>query len=470
MHDGIFYIALIGYWLFFYRHLLSNPFLLAYGEGLDCDFPTQRLCGEYWRKGQIPKDPYYYGDLIGARMGILYPVNVLFSLVGSFLKIDHAWVLHVYNILLHGLATSILAYHMFGCGLIGLFGGLLWGYMGYHIKQNLWYVQTFTWITAVMCFLETGHFAYAGISIGMLILAGTPPLWIYFCILLIPYLLINHIYSPHLLWGVVIGFPQIIAYTLYRKVAVKDGDKSRGHLKPWIFLKTFLPLRIRDHLCGVGFEETAFYMTPLVLLAFTIHHWLWVMVMITFILSSGIAVKWHFRFPQRWGYFVCLGIAWITVDAVEQMALSNNQLILLTILLGYMLLYNRSLLPIWPFVQWIKKPSQYFETPVLKYLESKMKETDGIYKVNNLPYPVYSGQINHIHGLGYYGGNRREDLSKIRNIPAEGACGNNWFEFRFDCRELDRFGIKYHIGEKPRKQKWKQVEGFDNLWENTNLI
>jgi hypothetical protein len=174
---------LIGYWFIFYHKYILNPFRLSYGDNLYLFFPSERLCGEYWRKCQIPKDDYYYEDVLGVKTGVLYPVNILFSIIESILPLDTAFIVHVWNILLHSLATSLIAYYLFGQGLVGLFGALAWGYYAYHIKQDLFYVQAFTWITATLYCVHHNLWLYAGASFGMLILSGIPTLTMYFLFL-----------------------------------------------------------------------------------------------------------------------------------------------------------------------------------------------------------------------------------------------------------------------------------------------
>ena len=462
-------IILISYWIFFFRHILFNPYSLAYGEALDCDFSTQRLCGEYWHKGKIPQDPYYFGDVAGARAGTYYPINILFAYVSSFFNLNHAWVIHTWNILLHSLATSIFAYYLFGRGLIGLFGALAWGYFGYHIKGNLWWVQSFTWITTTLCFIH--HPILASVSLGMLIYAGTPPLVAYTIYSLVIYYLIvgyNIIIFP---LAIVIALPQIIAYLRYYSKSIRTEHTYEdkviiGKVSPWRYLTTFIPLDIKNYIYDVGYWETAFYLTPLVFFfALFGNPFGWMFVLFFILLSSGGMVfkllsPFMARFPQRWGYFACLGVIILSVEGLRTFNLPATNLILLNILLGSMLLFNRSLLPIYPFVQWTKKPLEYFKTPLLSYLRGH----SGRFRVSNLPYPVYSGQIAHIKSLGYCGGNHYKWLGKLRNIPKQGAGGYNWFEFKEDGEDLDAFGVKYHIGERPSK-RWKKVKGF-NLYKN----
>ena len=476
MPDSIFYIALIGYWMVFFKNVFCHPFSLCYGEALDYEFPTFRLCGKYWRKLKLPQDPYYFKDFAGARPGIYYPLNILLSYISSFFKLDAAWRIYVFNVLFHSLLTSLFAYHLFGKGLIGLFGALAWGYSAYHIKTNLWYVQTFTWITATVYFVEHLYPIQAGVSLGLLLLCGHPLLVGFFCALL-PFLAIFKgllTPTPYLL-GFLIGFPQIWAFWRYRKVSVQSTltyeDKVKvGSLPLWVYTSIFLPLRIREKIAGVGYEEWNFYVTPLVcFFALWGRGDCWVLLAISVVLSMGGGVFKLFskvlpRYPHRFGYFAMLAVIVLGVDGLRRWNLNDTQLILLNILLGGLLLFNRDLIEIYPFSQWKKKPSEHFETPLLKFLEENTKG----YRVNNLPFPVYTGQINHIKTCGYSGGNHNKELGKFLNIPKMGYAPYNWFDWKPDGEELDGYGIKYHIGEKPSDPKWISTE-FSNLWMNTNI-
>jgi len=151
---------------------------------------------------------------------------------------------------------------------------------------------------------------------------------------------------------------------------------------------------------------------------------------------------------------------------IKKFNLSDTKLVLLNILLGIMLLYNSKMLPLYPITQWSKKPSKMFNTPLLKFLEHKSIG----YRVNNLPYPVSRGQINKIKTVGYTGGNHTLELEKLLNLPIDGIGQYNWFDWKEDGKDLDKFGIKYHVGSKPKDKKWVHVDGFDNLWENTHAV
>jgi len=452
------------FFIIFWFPVIRNPYYIAYGEALDTDFPTFRLCGEYWRRLRIPEDPYYFKDLIGVRAGTLYPINAILSLISSYFGIDGAWIIYVWNGLLHSFATSILAYFMFGQGLYGLFGALAWSYGAYHIKTTLWYLQTFTWITAAITFTELHMPFWSGVSLGMLLLCGHPPLVVMFSMVFIPYAVMRGVYPNPIL---LIGVYQWYRYYRYGKTSVrKCQDKTVGKLPLAAYLWALMPVRYREFIGGIGPEEWSFYVGPLVFaLALFGHGHCWLLVILAIILSAGKPFI-LFRFPYRWGYFAMLGTVVLAVDGFRN--LNTNQVLINTILVftGISLLHNQYLIRPYPFAQYPIKPSEVFSTPLLKYLEYHARG----YRVNNLPYPVYTGQIDHIKTPGYTGGNHIYSVGKFLNIPTQGVAPYNWFDYLPDGDSLDYYMIKYHVGSQPSNDfKWGKVYGYDNLWVNRNL-
>lgn len=176
-----FYIVLFCYWLFFYRRVLMHPYSMAHSELLEYDFGILRLAGEYWKKGELPHDDYYYDDFIGVRPMLLYPPNILVSIWMAVLDLDRAFVVLLYNVLVHILITSFLAFNLFNGGLVGLFGALAWTYMGYHQQQSITRTGGFLWLTATLLCLKLGLPVLAGISLGLMVLIANPPYTLYFC-------------------------------------------------------------------------------------------------------------------------------------------------------------------------------------------------------------------------------------------------------------------------------------------------
>lgn len=168
---------------------------MATSELLEYDFPIFMLAGEYYRKGKLPHDPYYYGDIIGVRPFVLYPFNILLSLFMGRRRLDFSFRLLVYYVLLHNLVMSFFAYNFFGGSMFGIFGALAWTYMGYHQQQSITRTAGFMWLTATLCFLNSYHPIFAGISLGMMVLISNPPYTLYFGYCLCAYYLYQFV-SP----------------------------------------------------------------------------------------------------------------------------------------------------------------------------------------------------------------------------------------------------------------------------------
>lgn len=478
MSNTILYIALIGYWIFFYKGIIFNPYSIASGEALDCDFPTFKLCGEYWRRFKLPKDPYYFRDLTGVRTGTYYPINIILSWLTLFTKsLDTAWCVYVFNILLHNFLTLIFSYHLFGTGLIGLFGALAWTFAAYHVKTTLWYVQTFTWITATLLFAQQQQTILMGASLGMLYLAGHPPLVLYFMYAFAGYCIL-HWYFPiqSFIIGILIGLPQLYALFRYRKysrLSTYDYHDKRkiGSLPLWLYFSMLIPIKYREFVAGVEYREWNVYVTPVIFfLALFSRSNCWILLLISIALSFGKGLfklfnKLMCRFPHRWAYFATMAMVVLGVDGLRNWGLTEIQLICCIVLLGIYLIPNISHIKHYPFSQWIRRPSKVFNTPVLKYLEKHANKS----LINNLPYPVYTGQINHLNTLGYTGGNHILLLGYLLNIPLQGYAPFDYFKFNKDGNLVDTLHIKYHVGYRPSKnEKWMKIRGL-NLWENTNV-
>ncbi len=467
-------IAIVAYWLLFFHKIIANPYIIASSEALTYDFPCMIHSGKYWRKGKLPQDPYHFKDYLGVVIGQLYPLNILYSYITTYISLNAAWILQVSNLLLHNLATAILAYYLFGQGLIGLFGALVWGFAGYHIKQNLWYVQGFTWITATILAMEYQSGIMVGICLGMLYLCANPRFSIYFTYCCLGFALVRW-------WFPLEAIPIVLAisgYHIYRQWRYSRGSVTAsrtyknkvaiGKVPLWYYFTMFIPTGYQDYIDGVGYQEMAYYITPIAgfFMLFGRGH-CWILLAVAILLSTGKQLfktfnKLMMRFPQVWGYFAMLGAIVLAVDGLRRFELGQIQLSLIVLATAILLLHNSKLLPLYPFAQWTRKPSEFFDTPLLKFLGSQP------YRVNNLPYPVYRGNANNIMTCGYTGGNHLKSLGKFLNLPIDGIGQYNWFDWKEDGKELDNYRIKYHIGQQPKDSKWVKHDKFD-LWVNTKI-
>jgi len=250
-----------------------------------------------------------------------------------------------------------------------------------------------------------------------------------------------------------------------------DSKVEQGCMKAWEYLFILIPLRYRDYYSYPGVQGGNFYLTPLVVFLALFGNPLgWIAVLLCLGLGLGrglfkLASPLCLRLPFYWVYFAGLVIVMLAVEGLGSFSLNTVQLTLLCVVVAVLLFHNSFCLPVFPEGYLAKRPSHYFDTPLLRYLE---KNATG--RVNNMQYPYYHGQINHIRSMGYCGGNYKKWLKEFRNLPLNGCGGYNWFDYKADGVDLDIYEVQYHIGERPSQAcKWFKVKGFKNLWRNTNV-
>lgn len=273
----------------------------------------------------------------------------------------------------------------------------------------------------------------------------------------------------------------ISSYQIYRclkylrnsiRLSHSYSDKiEQGCMRDWEYLFLFIPIRYRDYYSQPGIQGGNFYLTPLVgVLALYGNPLFLIAALFCGILSTGgrlfkILSICMLRLPFYWGYFACLAIIIASVGGLRTLHLSTQKMAILCVLEGILLLFNSENLPLYPESMWTKSLDKWFNTPLLIWLEKNSKW----YRVNNMQYPYYHGQVNHIKSMGYCGGNHTKDIHKKRGIPNVGCGGYDWFNFKEDGKELDNYQVAFHIGYEPKDKKWVQSKEFKKLWINTNL-
>jgi hypothetical protein len=178
----------------------------------------------------------------------------------------------------------------------------------------------------------------------------------------------------------------------YFKKSIKAIETTEDKIKigivpKWKILNFFLPLNLRHYINGVGFWETSFYMSPVILFSFfSFSTWWWGVLISGLFLFSQKAFKifgpFMSRIPARWGYMLTVGLIFTTIQGLSHFSLTIQYIALgITALC---LLENSNLIPIWPFTQPKIMPSEAF------------KEYTG-------KWPTEQGQIHHIKTEGYKG-------------------------------------------------------------------
>lgn len=177
----IWFLALLGFNLLFFRRGYWNPYRYATSEPLDTAYPSLRILGEWYRrrcKGEV--DPYYYPYYTSIPfLSSFYPPHVLISIVASKLSLNVGWTLYLWTMFAHFLFASVGAFLLFGGGFPGLFGAITLSYMGYNIKQNSCINYTVAWTPWLLLGASTHQPILFATALGMGTLAGYWPLWLY---------------------------------------------------------------------------------------------------------------------------------------------------------------------------------------------------------------------------------------------------------------------------------------------------
>lgn len=379
-------VILILYWLIFFWGYLINPFKLATGEVLSECFPNLMLAGEYWEKGKLPRDPYWYqDDIIGVGMSsVCYPPNIVMSIVMRKLSIDNAFRLYSYVFLLHFLFMSIGGYILFGRGALGLIGGLLFGYSGVMVKHYPPIVATLVWLPWALT--TTTSPVLSALCLAMSITGGYLPISLYFGYM---FVFINPIGT---FLGLLIASPYL--YRVFRhfkgSVLARTTIEDKiviGIVPKWKMFNFFLPLNLRHYINGVGFWENSFYMSPVILFSFCMLSTWYVGVLISAVFLFSVKAfklfyKFMHRIPARWGYILTICLIFTTIEGLSKCCI-NIQYVALVIT-ALCLLENKNLMSYAPFHQPWVKPSIAF------------KEYTG-------EFPTTQGQIHHIITEGYKG-------------------------------------------------------------------
>jgi hypothetical protein len=365
---------LIAYHLIFFWWAYTKPFTLATSESLSTFFPS-------WRYNE-KTDPYYWYNMPGHPvLSTYYPFSRLVSMCCHKLGLDLSFTAYVYQSLAHYLMASVGWYYLFLPHLeapIALFGAITFTYQTYHLKQQPCIIYTLSWLPWTLLGLDTNNLWLASVGIGMILLSGYYPLSMY---------LLPAVYSifpqtlPFLI-GLVIGSPQVIPFLKYLPKTVRSH--SREDVSP-------------------GYWEKNYYIgiVPIVLLITTIrmeYIWIIVPVVLSYLMRKVLP-----RVYQR---------AWILSAHMAIFAsllvLPSELAMVLCMVQAYDLWTKRQSMVTRPFNELQKRPSHAFNNRLTNYLKYAL----GNHRVSGLPYPLFTGLINHFRTEGYQGGMRLNLMEK----------------------------------------------------------
>lgn len=375
-------IILLAYHVLFFRRQYLEPFRNSTGELLSTHFPHWVWMGRQLRRCKLPfkDDIYYYQPAAIPFLSTFYPPHWIAAWATKTGADTSFKVLH-YLILAHYILASWLAYSMcrqWWSHEVALFGALTLTYMGAAQRiQNPCIAYTMAWVPG--CFISGG---LGVLSFGMAILAGYWPVLVYMA----PWIALN---NPWALCGVTLGLPQIIPFASYWPKSIRHGQKppkNFGAVPWWRFLQAPV-IGYRGYIRGVLFFESvvSFGLVPLFALFSTSRAW--AIVLFSAVMASGLLPV-PFRVPARFMYPFAFFATWMACSGLSNLGLDYSTLWIILLVQGVILLRNATLYPLWPFTEWQKKPSEWFE-----------KET---YDANVFPY--FTGYFHERRTKGYTGG------------------------------------------------------------------
>lgn len=344
--------GLLAYWLIFFWKFLKNPYLLCTSEVASTYFPRWVNIG----KGRgIFFDNYYRYPFCVSFLSTFYPFNILTAFLAGKLKLDNAFRVYAYTILIHYFISSALALFMFHQWYgwdVSLYGAILITYFAYNIKpQTPEYIFTMAWVPGM--FLG-GWFG--AVCFGLSLLGGYYPPLIY----IIPCVLFLH---PEVAFGLILGLPQIAPFLWYYFHSTRFGqvfNKEEGRVSALRLVQLFMPWDSQVPAFGIHYPEVSLYMSILpVLFMWFSDSRAWIPALIALLICLGI-IPCIQRIPGRAIYLLSFCIAWMATNGLSHLALP---IIPIVFLQAYLLLQNSSIYPSTPFSQWWDRPSKLYSRP-----------------------------------------------------------------------------------------------------------
>ena len=163
--------------LLFRRFYFQNSYVYARSEALEQGFASSQLLGAALRAGRRVDDRYFFPDYRALPvLSGYYPPHLVQAWIGSFLSLNHAWILYSLTMVSHfwlsSVSVYILAIHMGYAPLIAGFASVTLSSLGYAMKQNSCITYTCAWVPVWLLSLQAGNWCLAGTSLGMMLLAG----------------------------------------------------------------------------------------------------------------------------------------------------------------------------------------------------------------------------------------------------------------------------------------------------------
>ena len=448
---------------------------LARSELLSTFFPTWLWQGREWSKWRIPKYDLYYWVNAYAHpvISTFYPSGIISSFLSQKVSLDKGFILLVFNIILHRLfegAGWYLLVSLWSNALIGIFGAITFTLAGYNWKQQPCFQYTIAWFPWLLLGIAKCSTLLAGVSFGMILLAGYYPIGIQ--IALVAGLATIYWKCPPY-WipiGLLIGSVQLIPFLKYLPKTIRTNKVSNiGKVPWWHFSSLVFPKAFRFYINGVGHWETSYYIgiIPLLTIWYTTSRAVVLVILATW-LMLGLFSRHLPRIPARWSFTFQFSLIWCALSGLNNLNLPNTVLFLLCLIQAFDLLTNNlDLLIIRPYSELWNRPSHAFNTRLTRFLEAESTKK-GIYRVSGLPYPLFTGHVNRIRTLGYSGGMQLKLMAKWRNDNnPDGGGAHDFFKGGGNPDDLTRYRVKFaYCASQPLN--WERTD-IPRLWRNPKV-
>lgn len=452
-------MGLFLFWCIFFRKFIFSPYDFATSDHMSTYFSSWRYFGQQLRKRESLHDPYHFGSVSGIPFTcVWYPVHLITGLVGSFMSLNMSFIFYTGQLLLHYFLASIFAYILFG----NLFMAITLAYAMRAINLNQSIVYSWCWTLGA---IATGN----PLCLFLAVAGGYWPIVLFAC----PFVLMSMGLEALFVAGL-LCLPQLIITLRYMKSSVRAKasyeSRSLGSVHPILLLSYAWPMRLNHN--GVLYPELSFGIGRIALLIalFAPISLYTAIALVGVYLMLGKYVKAPIigRIPARASYMVTIALCFMANPIVSTMG--YNLYVVLLLLQAWDIIHNHSPLILFePFMEHASKPSHQYDIAITDFLKNRV----GSYRVSGLLHPLFAGHISGIRGLGYCGGMMTLKNAKERGIRDMNGAGDahDWFAYKEDGVELDRYGIKYALfppEEKLIPGKWQRTD-IIGLWENTCL-
>lgn len=246
-------------------------FLIAPGDAINEFYPLRRLMGDMLKEGSLPLwNPYMFAGFPQAasmQPGVLYPVNIILSLVFPAPTAFNAGVM--FHAAVAGFFTYLYAASIGARPIAAASSGIAFGFMGImasHIIHTP-IQSTAAWLPAVLYFLERTRrnpslrdCILASFIIGLQVYAGHPQTVMQCNMLYALYIVFHGIGRPRFLWmgalgilfGLILAAPQL--YALYELSGLALRAKlTYEQFSQFSFPFHMLPSMVLPFLWGKGY-------------------------------------------------------------------------------------------------------------------------------------------------------------------------------------------------------------------------